>query len=128
MIFAAPLIIWSMATNEKLKVMNSMIGFKPFIAEPIPIPANPHSEIGVSITLLAPNSSSMPWLTLYAPLYSATSSPIKYMLSSLRISSDIASRSASLNCISLIVLIICFFANANIINVRLFAICAFISI
>jgi pyruvate dehydrogenase E1 component beta subunit len=61
---AAPLMIWSIATREKLKVMNSIIGRKPFMAEPIPIPAKPNSEIGVSITLLAPNSSSMPWLTL----------------------------------------------------------------
>src|ERR1700710_2443980 len=49
-ILAAPLMIWSMATNEKLKVMNSMIGRRPFIAEPMPIPAKPNSEIGVSIT------------------------------------------------------------------------------
>src|SRR6202000_2186918 len=64
MILAAPLMIWSIATNEKLKVMNSMIGHRPFMAAPMPIPAKPNSEIGVSITLLAPNSSSIPWLTL----------------------------------------------------------------
>ena len=37
----------------------------------------PASEIGVSITLFSPNSSNMPFDALYAPLYSATSSPIK---------------------------------------------------
>ena len=42
----------------------AIIGFRPFIAEPMPIPAKPPSEIGVSITRSAPNSSSMPWLTL----------------------------------------------------------------
>src|ERR1700712_1859348 len=31
MILAAPLMIWSIATNEKLKVMNSMMGRRPFI-------------------------------------------------------------------------------------------------
>ena len=63
-IFAAALITWSIATNEKLNVMNSMIGRMPFIAAPTPIPAKPNSEIGVSITRLAPNSASIPWLTL----------------------------------------------------------------
>src|SRR6202012_6301345 len=35
MILAAPFMIWSIATSEKLKVINSIIGFKPFMAEPI---------------------------------------------------------------------------------------------
>ncbi|MNH42326.1 hypothetical protein D3C79_1040010 [compost metagenome] len=61
---AAALITWSIATNEKLKVMNSTIGRKPFIAAPTPIPAKPSSEIGVSITRFAPNSANIPWLTL----------------------------------------------------------------
>jgi len=85
------------ATNEKLKVINSQMGLNPFMAAPTAIPAKPSSAIGVSITRLGPNSSSMPWLTLYAPLYSATSSPSKNTRSSLRISSCMASRNASLN-------------------------------
>jgi hypothetical protein len=44
--------------------MNSMIGRRPLIAAPMPRPANPDSEIGVSITRRGPNSSSMPRLTL----------------------------------------------------------------
>ena len=101
-IFAAEFITWSIATSEKLNVMNSMMGLKPFMAAPTPIPANPNSAIGVSIILLSPNSSSIPWLTLYAPLYCATSSPMRKTRSSLRISSLIASRKASLNCNSFI--------------------------
>ena len=52
-----------------------------------------------SIIRFGPNSANIPLLTLYAPLYSATSSPIKKMVSSRRISSFIASRRASLNSI-----------------------------
>ena len=37
------------------------------IAAPVPTPAKPYSVIGVSITRLAPNSSSRPCVTLYAP-------------------------------------------------------------
>src|SRR5690606_35143431 len=59
-IFTALFIIWSIPTNAKLKVINSIIGLLPFIAEPTPIPKKPNSEIGVSITLSAPNSSSIP--------------------------------------------------------------------
>ena len=46
--------------SQKLKVINSMIGRNPFIAAPTPIPANPPSEIGVSIILSGPNSSRRP--------------------------------------------------------------------
>ena len=59
--------IWSMACIAKLKVMNSTIGRKPASAAPTPIPQNPASLMGVSRTLFSPNSSSKPWLTLYAP-------------------------------------------------------------
>ena len=61
---AALLTIWSIATRLKLKVMNSMIGRSPAIAAPMPMPANPSSEIGVSITRRGPNRLSIPWLTL----------------------------------------------------------------
>ncbi len=63
-ILAAPLMIWSMATREKLNVINSTMGRMPFMAAPTPIPVKPNSEMGVSITRSGPNSSSMPWLTL----------------------------------------------------------------
>ena len=61
---AALLTIWSMATRLKLKVMNSMIGRRPTIAAPMPMPENPSSEIGVSMIRRGPNRLSIPWLTL----------------------------------------------------------------
>ena len=67
------------------------------MAAPVDIPAKPSSAIGVSMTRLAPNSSNIPFEALYAPLYSATSSPIKKIFSSRRISSLMASQMASLN-------------------------------
>ena len=57
--------------------MYSTIGLLPVMVDPIAIPAKPSSAIGVSITRFAPNSSNIPFDALYAPLYSATSSPIK---------------------------------------------------
>ena len=63
-VLAAELMIWSMACIEKLKVMNSTIGFSPAKAAPTPSPAKPISVIGVSMTRFGPNSSSRPWLTL----------------------------------------------------------------
>ena len=83
-----------MATMEKLNVINSTIGRKPFIAAPTAIPAKPSSEIGVSIIRFDENSSSMPLDALYAPLYSATSSPMRIISSFSRISSLIASATA----------------------------------
>lgn len=76
----------------KLKVMNSMIGLVPARAAPTPIPVKPISVMGVSMILFSPYLSYKPLLTytpqykemicrsrvtLYAPLYLATSSPIK---------------------------------------------------
>src|SRR5687767_5493224 len=75
--------------------MNSITGRSPAIAAPTPSPAKPSSVIGVSTTRISPNSSSMPFDTLYAPLYSPTSSPIRKTLGSRSISSDIAWLSAS---------------------------------
>ena len=43
-----------MACIEKLNVINSTTGLKPLKAAPTPIPANPISVIGVSITRLSP--------------------------------------------------------------------------
>src|SRR5215467_12242068 len=87
--------IWSIACMAKLKVMNSTMGLRPAIAVPIPSPAKPCSVIGVSMTRAAPNSCSRPCVTLYAPWYSATSSPITNTAGSRRISSAMASRNAS---------------------------------
>ena len=56
--------MWSIACMAKFQVMNSTIGRSPAIAAPTPRPAKPYSVIGVSMTRLAPNSSSRPWLTL----------------------------------------------------------------
>ena len=63
-VFAAELMIWSIACMAKLNVMNSTIGFSPAIAAPMPTPAKPCSVIGVSITRLAPNSCNSPCVTL----------------------------------------------------------------
>ena len=57
------------ASKGMLKVINSIIGLLPNIADPTPIPEKPSSEIGVSITRSAPNSSNIPLDALYAPLY-----------------------------------------------------------
>ena len=63
-VLAAELMIWSIACMEKLNVMNSTIGLRPFSAAPTAMPVKPCSVIGVSMTRLAPNSSSRPWLIL----------------------------------------------------------------
>ena len=62
--FAALFRIWSNATALKFQVMNSTMGRSPTIAAPMPTPANPPSAMGVSMTRLAPNFSSIPSLTL----------------------------------------------------------------
>ena len=90
-VFAAELIIWSIACIEKLKVINSTIGLNPLKALPTANAVKPCSEIGVSRILEGPNSSSSPWVTLYAPSYSPTSSPITKTDSFFLISSAIAS-------------------------------------
>ena len=76
-ILAAELTSWSMARSAKFQVMNSITGRSPTIAAPTPTPANPSSVIGVSTTRMGPNSSSRPRLTLYAPWYTPTSSPMR---------------------------------------------------
>ncbi len=78
-----------------MTVISSTIGRSPFIAAPTPVPTIVFSEIGVSRTRRSPNSSSSPSVTLKAPWKTPTSSPITKTDSSARISSAIASRSAS---------------------------------
>src|SRR6266699_2997738 len=75
--------------------MISTTGRRPVIAAPTPIPVNPGSEIGVSITRSLPNSSTNPDNTLKGVPASATSSPIMHTRGSRRISSASASRIAS---------------------------------
>src|SRR4029077_6175035 len=75
--------------------MMSTTGRSPVIAAPTPMPVNPGSEIGVSMTRDFPNSSTIPDKTLNGVPASATSSPIMNTLGSRRISSDSASRTAS---------------------------------
>ena len=87
--------IWSKASSAKLTVISSTTGRSPPIAAPTPVPTIVFSEIGVSRTRRSPNSSSSPSVTLNAPWKTATSSPITKTASSRRISSAIASRSAS---------------------------------
>src|ERR1700730_5782154 len=75
--------------------MMSTTGRNPVIAAPTPIPVKPASEIGVSITRSAPNSSTRPDNTLNGVPASATSSPRMHTRESRRISSARASLTAS---------------------------------
>src|SRR5687768_624580 len=101
---AALLTIWSMQTQVNDQLMNSMIGRRPMQAAPTPRPEKAASEIGVAITRRGPYLSSMPSETLYAPLYWATSSPIRKTFSSRSISPGIAWRRACRNWIAGMVL------------------------
>src|SRR5262249_17517665 len=77
--------------------MMSTIGRSPVIAAPTAIPVNPGSEMGVSSTRSVPNSSTSPVRTLNTVPASAMSSPQMKTRGSRRISSAIASRTASPN-------------------------------
>src|SRR6185312_13702384 len=72
----------------------STIGRIPAIAAPVAMPMKPVSEIGVSTTRCAPNSSAMPTVVPNTPPNFAMSSPMTKMLGSLRISAMTASRPA----------------------------------
>src|ERR1700733_2172743 len=74
--------------------MMSITGRMPVIAAPTAMPVNPASEIGVSSTRSAPNSSTRPVSTLNGWPASAMSSPRIKTLGSRRISSARASRMA----------------------------------
>src|SRR5271165_3834669 len=80
--------------------MMSTTGRKPVIAAPTATPVKPASEIGVSTTRFAPNSSTSPERTLKGVPASATSSPMMQTRESRRISSASASRTACANVIS----------------------------
>lgn len=62
--FAAEFIIWHIDYKAKFHVIYSIIGLNYIYDAPIPIPVNPFSTIGVSITLSGPNSSRSPFETL----------------------------------------------------------------
>src|ERR1700722_14864882 len=80
--------------------MMSTTGLRPVMAAPTPMPVNPGSEMGVSITRFLPNSSTNPDKTLKGVPASATSSPRTHTRGSRRISSAMASRTASPKVIS----------------------------
>src|SRR5579863_1236112 len=86
-----------MVRVRKSPNMISTTGRSPVIAAPTPMPVNPASEIGVSITRWAPNSSTSPERTLNGVPASATSSPKMHTRESRRISSASASRTAWAN-------------------------------
>src|SRR5437899_5827769 len=86
-----------MVSVRKSPNMMSTTGRRPVIAAPTPIPVKPASEIGVSSTRSAPNSSTSPESTLNGVPASATSSPKMHTLESRRISSASASRTAWAN-------------------------------
>src|SRR5579863_1006086 len=77
--------------------MMSTTGRRPVMAAPTPTPVKPASEIGVSTTRSAPNSSTNPESTLNGVPASATSSPKIHTRESRRISSASASRTACAN-------------------------------
>src|SRR5258708_10117976 len=77
--------------------MMSTTGRNPVIAAPTLTPVKPASEMGVSITRPAPNSSTSPDKTLNGVPASATSSPNMHTRESRRISSTSASRTACPN-------------------------------
>src|SRR5579859_6138232 len=74
--------------------MMSTTGRMPVMAAPRPMPVNPGSELGVSMTRSGPNSSSSPLSTLKGVPASATSSPMRKTVGSRRSSSASASRTA----------------------------------
>src|SRR5215469_10009444 len=86
-----------MVSVRKSPNMMSTTGLRPVIAAPTPIPLNPASEMGVSSTRSAPNSSTNPERTLNGVPASATSSPKMQTRESRRISSASASRTACAN-------------------------------
>src|SRR3989304_121154 len=80
-----------MASVRKSPNMMSTTGCMPVMAAPSPMPVIPASEIGESITLSGPNSSTSPLRTLNGVPASATPSPMMKTRGSRRISSAKAS-------------------------------------
>jgi hypothetical protein len=86
-----------MSKQQAMKSMNwiSQTGRMPMYDAPIADPTIAASEIGVSITRFSPNLSISPSVTLKAPPYAPTSSPMTNTRSSRPISSNSACRMAS---------------------------------
>src|SRR6266850_2768930 len=84
-----------MVSVMKSPNITSTTGRMPVMAAPTPIPAYPGSEIGVSTMRSVPNSCTSPTSVLNGWPASATSSPMRNTRGSRRISSAIASRTAS---------------------------------
>jgi hypothetical protein len=93
------LAIWlttmSQQTAKKSENMISAMGRRPVMAAPIAAPRMACSEMGVSRTLVGPNSSSRPAVVLNTPPATAMSSPRKTIDSSRRISCAIPRATAS---------------------------------
>ena len=77
---------WSQAQETKSANCISATGRIPIKAAPVQDPTIAVSESGASITRHGPNSSWKPRVTLKAPPYTPTSSPITYTRLSRRIS------------------------------------------
>jgi hypothetical protein len=86
----------SKQTPRKSMNISSTTGFRPVAAAPTAAPTNADSEIGVSRTRSAPNSSYRPRVTAKMPPELATSMPIMQTAGSTRISAAIPSRIASM--------------------------------
>src|ERR1700687_4065120 len=89
-----------MVSVRKSPNIISTTGRRPVMAAPTPTPVKPASEIGVSTTRSAPNSSTKPVSTLNGVPASATSLPKMHTPESRRISSASASPTACANVIS----------------------------
>ena len=85
----------SQVTAKKSENIKSTIGRRPVIAAPIAAPTIACSEIGVSLTRFAPNSSSRPTVALNTPPAAATSSPSSTTFGSRRISCAMPAATAS---------------------------------
>ena len=77
---------WSQAHETKSANCISATGRMPMIAAPVQPPTIAVSESGASITRHGPNSSWKPCVTLKAPPYTPTSSPMTKTRLSRRIS------------------------------------------
>src|SRR5215218_7057481 len=87
----------SKAGEMKSMNWNSATGRIPIKAAPHAAPTMAASEMGVSMTRPSPNSSSSPSVTLNAPPYAPTSSPMRKTDGSRSISSHSPCRMASTN-------------------------------
>src|SRR5579884_2602007 len=88
--------IWSTAGMMKSWNWISAMGRRPLMAAPMATPTMADSASGVSMTRISPNSWCSPSVALNTPPLTPTSSPMTMTRSSLRISSRMPSRIASM--------------------------------